>query len=328
MKKEKVLFCLFVIILLKSIHAYAQECLFIAAADTLKDTEKNVSQKLEDWGYNISVVIVDNLVNYTEADYAGFDFTFASESINSSKLAPLKLMPIPLVNTEAWASKPAALAWSDPASAVNIAPEPVMIVDNTGNPLAAGYKDGDIVDLVADPAGLMITTVPTIDVIPIGVLDSDPSKSIIYGIEKGTTLTDGSITENRAVCIGIHEFGYSSMTDAGFEFIHAAINWVTEGSPDAIEEITKTPVEFDLAQNYPNPFNPMTKIQFSILKRAHTDVTVYDAMGKIIEILVDKELDAGKYNFTFSAAGLPSGVYFYKIQSGGIDQVRKMILMK
>lgn len=153
---------------------------------------KNIAQKIESWGYHVTAVLVDNLANYTPSDYAKYNFAFASEAINSTKLAPLKLMPIPLVNSEAWASKPTALAWSDPASAANVAPEPVLMVDNTNHPLAAGYKEGDLVDLVTDPAGLMITTVPTIDVIYIGASNNDPNKSFIYGIETGTRQAIGN----------------------------------------------------------------------------------------------------------------------------------------
>ena len=328
MQKVTIFISGFVIMLLASTTILAQSCLFITVADTIKSTEEGIAQMIESWGYQVTPDSVGSLVDYTTEDYADYTFAFASESINSTKLAPFKLIPIPLVTTEAWASKPAALAWSDPATAENIAPEPILIVDNTNHPLAAGHAEDDLIDLVTDPAGLIIPTIPSIEVITIGVLESDPTKSIIYGIEKGTETTDGYITENRAVCIGIHEYGYASITEAAFDFIHAAINWVTEGSSEVAVKIAVTPTGFRIAQNYPNPFNPMTEIQFSLAKRAHTNLTVYNALGQVMATLVNEELNAGQYSVVFNAATLPSGVYFYQIRSGSSHEVRKMLLMK
>ncbi len=328
MQKVTIFISGFVIMLLASTTILAQSCLFITVADTIKSTEEGIAQMIESWGYQVTPDSVGSLVDYTADDYANYTFAFASESINSTKLAPFKLIPIPLVTTEAWASKPAALAWCDAPTAANIAPEPVLIVDNTNHPLAAGHAEDDLIDLVTDPAGFIIPTIPSIDVITIGVLESDPTKSIIYGIEKGTETTDGYITENRAVCIGIHEYGYASMTEAAFEFIHAAINWVTEDSSGVAEKIKETPTAFRLAQNYPNPFNPATEIEFSISEKAYTNLTVYNALGQIMETLVNGELNAGKYHVVFNAVNMPAGVYFYQIRSGSGSEVRKMLLLK
>ncbi|MFC1570104.1 T9SS type A sorting domain-containing protein [bacterium] len=327
MKKVIVIICSILIILMTNI-AVAQNCLFVCANDGPRDTENIVIDLLTVWGYNVVTEISSELPFYALDDYAPYDFIFASEAVGSSSLEPLKLIPKPLVNTEGWASRVEALCWSDPNSAINEIPQPVLIVDETNHPLAAGFTLGETVNLVTDPAGWIISTVPTIDIIPIAVLESDPSKSVIYGIETGTVLTDGSVTENRAACVPIHEMGYSSMTDEALLFTQAAINWVTESGSDVAEKVNGNPEGFGLAQNYPNPFNPTTEIQFSILENGYTNLTVYNAMGQIMETLVDEKLNAGDYHITFNAATLPSGVYYYKIQSGSMNQVNKMILMK
>ena len=89
--------------------------------------------------------------------------------------------------------------------------------------------------------------------------------------------------------------------------------------------VPSTPV---LSQNYPNPFNPTTQIEFSITNRAHTNLSVYNTMGQLVQTLVNKELASGKYSVTFDAANLPSGIYFYQMRSGRVNETRKMILMK
>lgn len=96
-----------------------------------------------------------------------------------------------------------------------------------------------------------------------------------------------------------------------------------------VEEFdTIIPAEYNLSQNYPNPFNPSTQISFSLTEPAYTTLTVYNVVGQEVASLVGEELAAGSYKVNFKAENLPSGVYFYKIQSGLFNQTRKMLLLK
>lgn len=86
-----------------------------------------------------------------------------------------------------------------------------------------------------------------------------------------------------------------------------------------------------LIQNYPNPFNPGTMIRYEI--PAQTDnmlvvLKIYDMLGKEIATLVNGEKPIGSYEIEFNATGLPSGVYFYRIQAGDFVETKKMVLMK
>jgi hypothetical protein len=83
-----------------------------------------------------------------------------------------------------------------------------------------------------------------------------------------------------------------------------------------------------LEQNFPNPFNPSTIIKYSVPKEGHVSLTVYDITGKEITKLVDGERQAGNYEVNWSAEKMSSGIYFYRIQSGGFVQTNKMILLK
>ncbi len=90
---------------------------------------------------------------------------------------------------------------------------------------------------------------------------------------------------------------------------------------------------FVLYQNYPNPFNPSTKIKFtiqtagaSLLKFAQ--LKVYDILGKEVATLINKQLTPGDYEVKFNAAGLPSGVYFYRLYAGEFSAIKKMLLLK
>ncbi len=95
-----------------------------------------------------------------------------------------------------------------------------------------------------------------------------------------------------------------------------------------IEEEMTTPTDYSINQNYPNPFNPSTKIKFALPQNSHTKLIVYDLLGREIQTLINKELDAGYHEIIFDASIFPSGIYFYRIQSGNFIQTKKMILMK
>ncbi len=91
---------------------------------------------------------------------------------------------------------------------------------------------------------------------------------------------------------------------------------------------TGIPSEFSLGQNFPNPFNPSTTINVSIPKESEITLKIYDITGKEVSSLADGILKAGLYKFTFNASELPSGVYFYKLQTDGYTDTKKMILIK
>ncbi|MFO7524983.1 MAG: T9SS type A sorting domain-containing protein [Ignavibacteriaceae bacterium] len=88
--------------------------------------------------------------------------------------------------------------------------------------------------------------------------------------------------------------------------------------------------DFKLYQNYPNPFNPTTKIQFYLSTHQFTTLTVYDMLGREIAQLIKQELQAGLHevNFNAGSTALPSGTYFYRLQSGNYTEVKKMSFIK
>jgi plastocyanin len=85
---------------------------------------------------------------------------------------------------------------------------------------------------------------------------------------------------------------------------------------------------FELKQNYPNPFNPSTNIEFQISDRSFVSLKVFNILGDEVVTLVNEEKQAGVYNVKFNAAGLSSGMYLYRLQTGSFVETKKMILMK
>ena len=58
------------------------------------------------------------------------------------------------------------------------------------------------------------------------------------------------------------------------------------------------------------------------------ELNVYDVSGKEIAKLVKQNLNAGVYDVSFDASGLPSGVYFYSLRYSEFVQTRKMLYVK
>ena len=106
------------------------------------------------------------------------------------------------------------------------------------------------------------------------------------------------------------------------------------GNPIGIEPVSnEVPERFSLSQNYPNPFNPVTKIRFQTPLSPPeggklVKLSIYDIKGNLIKVLVNQFLQAGTYETDFDAANLSSGIYFYKLISGGYSESKRMILVK
>jgi hypothetical protein len=90
----------------------------------------------------------------------------------------------------------------------------------------------------------------------------------------------------------------------------------------------EVPKSFNLEQNYPNPFNPSTKFNFDLPENTHVNIVVYDMLGREVEMLVNNEMKAGKYEVTWNAVNSGSGVYFYKLTTASYTETKKMILQK
>ncbi len=95
-----------------------------------------------------------------------------------------------------------------------------------------------------------------------------------------------------------------------------------------IISVSLTPITFELMQNFPNPFNPSTNIGFRISESGFVSLKIYDELGRQIKTLINKNLKPGFYEVNFDGTELPSGIYFYRIQTGNHSSIKKMILIK
>lgn len=98
---------------------------------------------------------------------------------------------------------------------------------------------------------------------------------------------------------------------------------------DAEEPVAGLPEGYVLHGNYPNPFNPATTLRFTVPQAGRVTLRVYNALGAEVATLVDGQPFApGTHALTWDAAALPSGVYFARLQAGGVTRSVKMMLVK
>jgi hypothetical protein len=136
--------------------------------------------------------------------------------------------------------------------------------------------------------------------------------------------------------ISLHVFPFVNQGTASVKMVIGSIanplenktyNFTAHANVTSINNIA-APDGYHLAQNYPNPFNPSTVINYSIARGGQVTLKLYNIAGQEIASFINEHKEAGSYNYEFNSKSFPSGVYFYKIQSGDFMSVKKMILIK
>ena len=95
-----------------------------------------------------------------------------------------------------------------------------------------------------------------------------------------------------------------------------------------VKQDTSYPTTVQLLEAYPNPFNPSTTFSFTIPQSSLINLSVYNLLGREIVTLVNEKRAAGTYTEQWDAAGLPSGVYFYRMRAGDFVETKKLVLVR
>jgi len=97
-------------------------------------------------------------------------------------------------------------------------------------------------------------------------------------------------------------------------------------SKSGIEQIV--PESYSISHNFPNPFNPSTTIYYGVKEEGIVSVKVFNSLGQEVATLVNDKKEVGYHYAEWNAVGLPSGMYFYRINAGDFTETKKMILIK
>ncbi len=156
---------------------------------------------------------------------------------------------------------------------------------------------------------------------------ADDSLTAVSPMPTARTSAHSSVVNETAYVIGGSTTNYPLQPVATVE----AYNPLNDPKVTSIEDIFESkniPTKLVLHQNYPNPFNPTTQISFAIPKPENVIIEVYNTLGQKVETLLNRRLQAGNHEVEFNAANLSSGLYFYRIEAGKFQDVKKMILIR
>ncbi len=142
----------------------------------------------------------------------------------------------------------------------------------------------------------------------------------------GTTMTGMENTEYHDLSTACSYTGFTTpvaqTARANTCFVINTLVGVNNNNTSIIPEI------YTLNQNYPNPFNPVTQIKYGIPKQGLVTMKIYDVLGREITKLVNEVKSPGSYIVDFDGTNLSSGVYFYKLEVNGFNDVKRMMLIK
>ena len=155
----------------------------------------------------------------------------------------------------------------------------------------------------------------------IGDLDNDGDFELIFGTNVGLKVLDIKTDKGERLSWKLHRGNLDRTGSLAMTLV----------SVDQGEGVV--PEEFYVSPNYPNPFNPSTRIDIQTSERNDLNVRIFDATGRLVNTLMDKQLDAGHYTVRWNGLdskgfGMPTGVYFIQVRSGIKMNTQKMILIK
>jgi hypothetical protein len=301
-------------------------------------------------GGSLSYEIVPNSTEFTNPDAVPRDPSITIDQLNLERNLPILFINAPIVSTVFPGTRVVRMKLSSNAPILNYRDLQLAWVDSTiATPFTqiTGFVDSMETDITAEGTFLVDTSYIiypvelsgfNADVIRNDVMLNwstaselnnygfDIERSSGNGWEKvGYTKGNGTINsissynfEDKNLNSGKYSYRLKQLDYNGNYEYYYLNNEISVGVPG----------EFSLKQNYPNPFNPVTKIDFDIPENSMVSLKIYDLNGRMIKTLLNGDLNSGYYSIDFDASSLPSGVYYYRIESGNFISTKKLILLK
>ncbi|RMF55067.1 MAG: T9SS C-terminal target domain-containing protein, partial [Calditrichaeota bacterium] len=173
----------------------------------------------------------------------------------------------------------------------------------------------------------------------------DPAHDVKVSVNEGTSTVSRWFEIPPSASPGLYDMlvalwydvdGNDLINSGDFVFHLISVPEALTVTPTDIQAEEHPPItSYSLQQNFPNPFNPATTIEFSLPQKAMVQLKIFDTNGKEIQTLLQKVLPSGVYQTQWSAEGVPSGTYFYRLkvypqskEQPIFIQTRKMTLIR
>ena len=142
-------------------------------------------------------------------------------------------------------------------------------------------------------------------------------------VASGETATFCNLSQSTYGYVGVSLWEYTQITHS-----YVWDEYAAAFQPTSVSNGCEVPETYALSQNFPNPFNPSTTITYQIGRAGPVTLRVYDMLGREAAVLLDGRENAGVHTVSFDAVNLPSGVYFYRLNSGDFVETKKLVLLR
>ncbi len=154
---------------------------------------------------------------------------------------------------------------------------------------------------------------------------TDPQRSTMRNVRVQTLIDSLELTEFDVP----YEIDWWAVANDDSGAVESDERWaVIFENSEVPEFMEKIPSEFVFHQNYPNPFNAETTIRFGLPVQSYVKMIVFDMLGNRIAVLADARMDAGYHSLNWDGKNLESGIYMVRMNAGGVEIVRGVVLIR
>ncbi len=307
------------------------------------DIYLNGQKLLDNFGFRTATPFIDAAAGLTlnigVAPGTSTSFADTLTSFNISLMEGEKYVVLAngVLNPAAFAVNPDGRSTGFTLLASAGAREAASTAGNVDLKVVHGATDAPTVDVDARGVGNLVNNAAYGDIT--GYLTVPPAAYTLDVKDSSGAVTVASFSAdlsglaNGAAVVFASGFLTPAANQSGPAFgLYAALpdgNVIPLGAITSVREVgSSVPTVYELTQNYPNPFNPSTQITFTLPEAQTVRLGVFNSLGQEVATLANGSYGAGEYRVTFDAAGLPSGMYFYRVEAGSFSAVRKMTLLK
>jgi len=147
---------------------------------------------------------------------------------------------------------------------------------------------------------------------------------LIVHIAGNDSLYDWTIPESTSFNCLVRVTGYDIAGNVNFDVSDSLFTIGEMG----IEEFLGIPLEFAFSTRSSNPFVNTLKMRLQVPHKMPVEITVYDVRGRVVDRIMDTEVEPGFYTLSWDNHDVAAGVYFLRVKTTDITETEKIIKLK
>ena len=203
----------------------------------------------------------------------------------------------------------------------------VISTDKNMSIIITGLQDeGEIGAFTASGICVGATAFRNQDAVGLAVWGDDESTAEVDGLKEGEAFTLKLWSSSLGAEFDLEPenilTGYTGLSGLGLVYETDGFTFF------AAKALPSIPDQYYLSQNYPNPFNSTTILPYGLPEASRLSIRIYDIAGRLVDTLVDKNIEAGYHTAIWDASTVSTGVYLVKMETESFSSVRKVILVR